>query len=215
MSYFLVTGMSRQLLNIIYIAESYKRVAGVVYIAVVVAVVMQLFSVLSAAGNSGNKVSAMPVPGTYAPSPEPRTMVAALASMPTSGTMGWPVHGPVTTEFGSSGYPYSHGHTGIDITSRKPVGTAPVTAFRAGQVIPATSKVGGFGTTVAIDHGGGLTSYYGHLSRVTVQPGQIVQAGETIGIEGSTGRSTGPHVHFEIRVNDRAVNPRNYLGGNP
>jgi murein DD-endopeptidase MepM/ murein hydrolase activator NlpD len=90
-----------------------------------------------------------------------------------------------------------------------------VAAFRAGRVIEPSRPLGGLGNTVIIDHGGGLTSYYAHLSSKLAVVGQTVNAGDVIGIEGSTGNSTGPHVHFEVHTGNTPVNPRNYLRGNP
>jgi len=94
-------------------------------------------------------------------------------------------------------------HDGIDIAA--PSGT-PVYAFRTGTVAYAGSN-GGYGLYVRIDHGDGVTSFYGHLSRVDVQVGQRVSLGQTIGLSGNTGRSTGPHLHFGTWVNGRSVDP--------
>lgn len=90
-----------------------------------------------------------------------------------------------------------------------PSGTA-VHAAAAGKVCLA-SWYGGYGNAVMIDHGGGLKSLYGHNSRLNVRVGQRVSQGQTVAHSGSTGRSTGPHCHFEVRRNGVAVNPRNYL----
>jgi murein DD-endopeptidase MepM/ murein hydrolase activator NlpD len=126
----------------------------------------------------------------------------------------WPVHGKIFTEFGVPHRPYQRTHTGIDISTAKPRGVAAVTVFRAGTVIQAGSN-GGMGNSVTVDHGAGLTSLYGHLHNIRVSPGQQVSPGMTIGHEGSTGRSTGPHVHFEIQEHGRPVNPHKYLPGSP
>jgi murein DD-endopeptidase MepM/ murein hydrolase activator NlpD len=86
----------------------------------------------------------------------------------------------------------------------------PVIAGARGQV----SFVGwqnGYGQLVVIDHGGGLSTRYGHLSHIDVDLGQSVSRGQLIGKVGSTGRSTGPHLHYEVRINDQAVNPLQYL----
>ncbi|PTQ53297.1 MAG: peptidase M23B [Brockia lithotrophica] len=94
-------------------------------------------------------------------------------------------------------------HDGIDIAA--PSGT-PVYAFRAGTVAYAGWN-GGYGLYVRIDHGDGVTSFYGHLSRVDVQVGQRVSLGQTLGLSGNTGRSTGPHLHFGTWVSGRSVDP--------
>jgi murein DD-endopeptidase MepM/ murein hydrolase activator NlpD len=77
-------------------------------------------------------------------------------------------------------------------------------------VIYSASK-SDYGNLIIIEHGQGLTTRYGHLSRFGVRSGQKVAKGEIIGYVGTTGRSTGPHLHYEVRLNDRPVNPRNYL----
>ncbi len=121
----------------------------------------------------------------------------------------WPISGPVTSEFG----PRSRdNHPGIDIAA--PYGTA-ISASKSGTVIYAQFNDGGYGNLVVIDHGGGFATAYGHQSRLAVSAGQSVSQGQTIGYEGSTGASTGPHVHFEIRLNGTVQNPRNYLAGDP
>jgi murein DD-endopeptidase MepM/ murein hydrolase activator NlpD len=121
----------------------------------------------------------------------------------------WPVTGTVTLEFGVPHWPYERYHTGMDIVSSQGYG-APVTVFRAGRVIEA-SYVSGYGNHVVVDHGNGLASLYGHLSRINVSVGQDVKPGNSIGLEGMTGMATGPHVHFEIRESGVRVNPRKYL----
>ena len=98
-------------------------------------------------------------------------------------------------------------HTGIDL--RGEVGE-PVHATAAGRVSLA-GREGGYGNMVEIDHGNGLATRYGHLSEIDVKVGQIVRIGETIGHIGSTGRSTGPHLHYETRVNGEAVDPQKFL----
>lgn len=123
----------------------------------------------------------------------------------------WPVDGKLEggfggrrNPFGGSGYEF---HSGQDIEA--PMG-APVIAGASGRV----SFVGwqnGYGQLVIVDHGGGLTTRYGHLSHIDVSFGQTVTRGELLGKVGSTGRSTGPHLHYEVRINDSAVNPLQYL----
>jgi len=117
----------------------------------------------------------------------------------------WPVNGTVTSEFGPR---WGSFHPGLDIAD--PAGT-PIAASKAGVVVFAGSN-GGYGLFVIIDHGGGFATAYAHQSRLGVSQGQQVSQGQTIGYVGSTGFSTGNHVHFEIRVNGTAQNPRSYLG---
>ncbi len=104
---------------------------------------------------------------------------------------------------------YGLRHTGVDIAG--PVGTA-LYAAKAGTVIRAqTGWNGGYGTHIIIDHGGGVTSLYGHASQLYVSVGDEVVQGQTIGLMGSTGNSTGPHLHFEVRVNGKRQNPLSYV----
>jgi len=98
-------------------------------------------------------------------------------------------------------------HEGIDIGA--PMG-APIVASAAGTVIVAAYD-GGYGNLVVIDHGGGIATAYAHQSSIAVSVGQQVSQGETIGYVGSTGHSTGPHLHFEVRVNGTPVDPLGYL----
>jgi len=117
----------------------------------------------------------------------------------------WPVHGPITGSFGESRP--GHMHAGIDIA----VGTGtPVLAAKSG-VVNYAGWMSGYGYVVDINHGGGVTTRYAHNSRLLVSSGQSVVQGQQISSSGSTGHSTGPHLHFEIRVNGTPVNPLNYL----
>lgn len=120
------------------------------------------------------------------------------------GRLAWPTTGPVTSPFGQR---WGRMHTGIDIGA--PEG-APIVAAAAGTVIVA-GWADGYGNTVAIDHGGGIATLYGHQSSIAVAVGQQVAAGQVVGAVGSTGRSTGPHLHFEVRVNGTPVDPLGYL----
>lgn len=117
-----------------------------------------------------------------------------------SGTFIWPVRGTITSGFGSR---WGSIHTGIDIGV--PSGTS-VKAARAGTVISAGWQ-NGYGYAVEIDHGNGIVTLYGHNSKLLVSKGDKVEAGDIIARSGSTGHSTGPHVHFEVRKNGKAVNP--------
>ena len=101
-------------------------------------------------------------------------------------------------------------HKGLDMTA--PMG-APVHAARGGQVVRAGSTTGGFGNLVVIDHGGGIRSFYGHLSSIEVKKGDTVEAGALIGGVGSTGRSSGPHLHFEVRQQGKSIDPTSDIRG--
>ena len=124
----------------------------------------------------------------------------------------WPVSGAISSEFGSRGSPYGGGwefHPGLDI--RAASGT-PVTASGAGTVMFA-GWMNGYGNMVVIDHGFDLKSVYGHLSAVYADAGSEVREGEIIGAVGQTGRATGPHLHYEVRVGTAPVDPMCYLAG--
>jgi murein DD-endopeptidase MepM/ murein hydrolase activator NlpD len=116
----------------------------------------------------------------------------------------WPVNGPVTSGFGPR---WGRMHEGIDIAA--PSGT-PIVASAAGTVIHA-GWLGGYGNLVVVDHGNGLATAYAHASAILVSVGQQVSQGQTLALVGSTGHSTGPHLHFEVRVNGLAVDPLLYL----
>ncbi len=124
----------------------------------------------------------------------------------------WPVEGGETTDrFGVRSNPFGDDapefHAGQDIAA--PRGT-PVVATADGVVTLAGTQ-NGYGNVVYINHGDGFSTRYGHLSRILAVAGQEIKRGETLGEVGSTGRSTGPHLHYEVRINDAAVNPRRYL----
>ncbi len=141
---------------------------------------------------------------------EENVQVAAVAQIVKRGTKSKPTYMfPVTNWNVTSNFGYRWGrlHAGTDVGV--PIGTT-VRASRGGQVITA-GWVGGYGNCVIIDHGDGVATRYGHLSEVTVSVGQYVDQGEQIALSGNTGRSTGPHLHFEIRINGEAVDPLPYL----
>jgi murein DD-endopeptidase MepM/ murein hydrolase activator NlpD len=124
---------------------------------------------------------------------------APLAACPIR--LGAPVAGPYTDLFGPRGRRF---HTGIDYPAAK--GT-PVTAAASGLVIVAGWSVGGWGRLVTIEHSSGTRTFYAHLSRVGVRPGQRVEAGQRIGRVGASGGATGPHLHFEVQLRGAAVDP--------
>lgn len=106
--------------------------------------------------------------------------------------------------FGGSSLEY---HKGQDISA--PSGT-PVVAAADGSIVIA-GWLRGYGQVVYIDHGNGITTRYGHLSRIDVAVGQSIKQGERLGLVGSTGRSTGPHLHYEVRINGQPTSPIRYL----
>ena len=116
----------------------------------------------------------------------------------------WPASGPVTSEFG---YRWGRLHAGIDIGAGY---GAPIHAAKDGVVIFAGVQ-SGYGNCVVIDHGGGMATLYAHQSRMAVIVGQQVNAGDVIGYIGATGYATGPHLHFEVRIDGTPVNPLPYL----
>jgi murein DD-endopeptidase MepM/ murein hydrolase activator NlpD len=116
----------------------------------------------------------------------------------------WPLNGPVTSGYG---YRWGRLHAGIDISGYT---GQPIVSAKSGVVIEAGS-MGGYGNATIIDHGGGIATLYGHQTSISVGVGERVSQGEIIGTVGSTGYSTGPHLHFEVRVNGSPQNPMNYL----
>jgi murein DD-endopeptidase MepM/ murein hydrolase activator NlpD len=117
-----------------------------------------------------------------------------------------PVNGHITSYFGNRYHPILHFtrfHAGLDIGASW---GSPIVAASDGRVVSA-GWAGGYGREVQIAHGGGLTSLYGHMSEIVAAPGSYVRRGQLIGYVGSSGLSTGPHVHFEVRMGGQPVNP--------
>jgi murein DD-endopeptidase MepM/ murein hydrolase activator NlpD len=125
----------------------------------------------------------------------------------------WPVEGTLESGFGIRRNPFGgssyESHEGQDIEALMGV---PVVAAASGTVTIACAQ-NGYGNVVYIDHGNGISTRYGHLSHIDVEVGQKITRGEVLGRVGSTGRSTGPHLHYEVRINNEPVNPRPYLPG--
>lgn len=119
-----------------------------------------------------------------------------------------PVTGRITSRFGSRESIRTSAHKGIDIAA--PSGT-DIKAAADGKVIYAQYNNGGYGNLVVIDHGNNVKTYYGHCSKIYTSKGKTVKAGDIIAAVGTTGRSTGNHLHFEIRLNDAQVNPQKYI----
>lgn len=138
-------------------------------------------------------------------------MDAALHQVQSASTpMQWPLAGTVTSPFGERKDPMGPGrdfHPGIDIAADQ--GT-PIAAAASGRVI-STGPDGGYGNLIVLDNGNGVTTRYAHCSQIFARVGDTVAAGQTIGAVGSTGHSTGPHLHFEVRVGDTPVDPQQYL----
>jgi len=122
----------------------------------------------------------------------------------------WPVRGHITSHYGNRMDPFNGDaemHLGLDIAG---IYGTPVHAAADGVVIYAARKAA-YGNLVIIDHGNGLTTRHGHLSRFNVRVGQRIRRNDVIAFVGTTGRSTAPHLHYEVRMNDRPVDPRRYL----
>jgi murein DD-endopeptidase MepM/ murein hydrolase activator NlpD len=115
--------------------------------------------------------------------------------------LAWPVHALVASPFGPRGFGF---HSGIDLAAGR--GT-PVAAAASGRVVWAGVMAGGWGKLVIVAHQRGVRSMYAHLSRIDVQVGENVRVGDQVGLVGSTGDATGPHLHFEVRVRGAAVDP--------
>jgi murein DD-endopeptidase MepM/ murein hydrolase activator NlpD len=118
-----------------------------------------------------------------------------------------PITGRITSRFGAYENVRSGAHTGLDIAA--PRGTEIKVA--ANGVVTHASPMGSYGNLVIVSHGNGVETYYAHCSKILVKVGQQVTAGDTIALVGSTGNSTGNHLHFEVRINNKAVNPQKYL----
>lgn len=139
--------------------------------------------------------------------PVTQVMLQGVKTIPDLGTGNfiWPALGSVSSPFG---WRPGEFHTGIDIAAAY---GEPIRAADSGTVVQVSTSWGGYGKQVVIDHGGGRTlTRYAHMSAFAVQVGQEVKKGQVIGYVGNTGRSTGPHLHFEVIVNGKAVNPINY-----
>ncbi len=131
-----------------------------------------------------------------------KDLVKPSAAKPSANKMQWPTVGYRITQY------YSWRHTGLDIANK--VGT-PLYAADAGVVEKAGWNSGGYGYMVLINHGGGIKTRYAHASKLYVKVGDRVSRGEAVAAMGSTGRSTGPHIHFEVIINGRLLNPLNYI----
>ncbi len=153
------------------------------------------------------KTPVTPTVDTSAETPDETPSAPTPAS---SSGFQWPINAPVTSEYGYRIHPVYGSrrlHAGMDIGA--PGGT-PIASSNDGVVIFA-GRQGGYGNTIIVDHGGGITTLYAHQSRLGASVGQAVNRGDIIGYVGATGTATGNHLHFEVRVNGSPTNPRNYL----
>ena len=134
---------------------------------------------------------------------------SGLGDMSTTPSL-WPVIGHLTGGFGERMDPFSGEgafHTGVDISSQY----GDVVRVTADGIVTEADDRAGYGRLVVVDHGYGVTTYYGHLSSFSVLPGEQLKRGDAIGNVGVSGRTTGPHVHYEVRINNAPVNPMRYL----
>ena len=152
----------------------------------------------SASSSSTSSSSSSSTSAPEEPAPPP---------VPSGGGYVWPACGSVTSEFG---WRWGRPHRGLDIDDNR---SSVIVAAQSGTVISAGWNSGGFGNLTLISHGDGVVTAYAHQASIHVSTGQTVSRGQQIGIIGTTGSSTGTHLHFETRVGGTAVNPRNYLSG--
>jgi murein DD-endopeptidase MepM/ murein hydrolase activator NlpD len=127
----------------------------------------------------------------------------------------WAHQGKINNEYGFRRNPFGgrtyEFHAGLDIDGER----GDLVLAPANGVITKAGWQGGYGNLIEIDHQNGLTTRYGHLSRIEVQVGDAIGRGQLLGLVGSTGRSTGPHLHYELRLNDKSINPRRFLPPEP
>jgi murein DD-endopeptidase MepM/ murein hydrolase activator NlpD len=200
----------------VYTIEQHKVEAILIFYMALIAVMLPVTLFVHHISNTST-VSAAAAPFVAVPSHTDITIdPAKLKALPaTTGQTLWPLRGKVTTEFGVPHRPWQPTHTGMDISSAQRSGSAAIVAFRDGTVVLVVRSSRGLGNHVIVDHGSGITSVYGHLYSSNVLEGQRVRAGDVIGREGSTGASTGTHLHFEIRENNIPKSPRRYIEGTP
>ena len=164
--------------------------------------------------NEGGPANDMELDGEGAQLDAELKSIAAKAD-PTYLPTEWAHLGKINNEFGFRRNPFGgrayEFHPGMDIDGER---GDQVTASANGTVVKAVYQ-GGYGNMVEVDHGNGIHTRYGHMSRLEVKEGDAITRGQLIGEIGSTGRSTGPHLHFELRYNDKPINPRHFLKPEP
>jgi murein DD-endopeptidase MepM/ murein hydrolase activator NlpD len=208
--------MNPQTLKLIVTAFSMKKEIKLLFFTVAVICILPVFTVILITQAGINMVS------DVLASINPITSLVEIHN-PADGSViesineprTWPTTGYISQEYGAIDLPYQPLHTGIDIANPNGQVGDPVGAFMKGKVIYVGETATGFGKHVKIDHGYHIVSIYGHLDSIAVTEGQEVDLGTIIGTMGSTGWSTGPHLHLQINVFGIPVNPRIFLEGNP
>ncbi len=218
--------MRSVVLSTVLAIENIKFEVFLVYILALIAILLQVVS-LHAADSSSSSLARpasiqngqpLMAAAEEEPAPEVNQASATVPEEPEQAEITkkvWPMNGRVTVEFGVPHRPWQNRHTGIDIISDNRSGAASITPFTDGTVSEIIRSGRGLGNHVIVDHGEGISSVYAHLSRINVRIGQDVKPGDTLGYEGSSGATTGRHLHFEVRVNGVPKNPRNFIFGNP
>ena len=149
----------------------------------------------------GGKIPEAPQPFVYVP---PASLGASGQASPNKGLCVWPTTVRIITQY------YTWYHNGVDIATPTQTTMPPLLACRGGKVVRAGWDPFGLGLHVKVDHGNGYETIYGHMSRVDVSYGEDVERGDQLGLMGSTGNSTGPHIHFMVRYNGVPQNPLNF-----
>lgn len=153
---------------------------------------------------NGKEVASSVISSALVKDPVSRVLAKGTKNLAGTGKFLWPTSGHVSSPFGYRGREF---HEGLDIAA--PMGT-PICAADSGTVVHS-GRYAGYGNLIIINHGNGYQTYYGHCSKLYVSAGQSVQRGQKIGAVGMTGQATGPHCHFEVRVNGVQQNPLKYL----
>lgn len=198
---------------------SYGLIGGVASVAHAAGHTLGLISntsIVSALIRPADKTQ-VPVIYPQAPVATPAVQAASqmAPSIQTNTVAQWPLHGAITTQFGAPELPYVRVHIGLDISDGTRPGTTPVRPFKPGRVTQVVRSNVSLGNHIVVDHGGGVKSVYGHLYSISVHTGQLVDGNTILGYEGSTGASTGTHLHFEVWANGQPVDPHRYISGQP